>query len=92
MAHLDFANRLAIYGYKHELEDFDNIIATVWNTVGFHKTFKTVERLLCDPIKSMEFCSSVKRLAKIYLDDEEILTRLLQLRKSKFLKRWHGSV
>lgn len=88
MPQLDFANRLAIYGYKGGVEDFDNILAVVWFEHGYNNTYSTVERFLCFPMDSVTFCNEVKTLLKIHMRDDEILQRLMQLRKNKFLQEW----
>lgn len=86
MAHLDIANRLAIYGYKHELEDFDNTLAYAWWTYGYADQFGTVEMLLHHPDVALEFCSSVRRDTEVPdLLANEILLRLTNIRKSGFL-------
>lgn len=86
MAHLDIANRLAIYGYKKELEDFDYLLAHAWWGYGFADSFGTVEMLLHNPTVALEFCSSVRRDAELPdLLENEILLRLTNIRKKGFL-------
>lgn len=85
MAHLDIANRLAIYGYKDDLEDFDTILAKTW-WASFEATFDSVERLLYSPKEAIRFCKNIRiETALPNLADHEILLRLSNIRKSRFL-------
>lgn len=86
MAHLDFANRLAIYGYTKEVEDFDNEIIKLWKK-SYGEEFVTVEYLLCTPEISLTFCEEIRdKTGVITICNQEILLRLLNLRKRGLLK------
>lgn len=90
MPQLDFGNRLAIYGYKDEVEDFDNILKQVWCSTGyeFSKNYNTVENFLYYPKETIIFCDIVRGRAGCdsKLPNFEILKRLMNLRKKNFLK------
>lgn len=86
MAHLDIANRLAIYGYKKELEDFDYELAKVWWCDGFAEQFGTVEMMLHHPFAALRFCDAIQDHLKLrIMPQHEILLRLTNIRKSGFL-------
>ena len=85
MAHLDMANRLAIYGYKKELEDFDDVLADEWWR-HYEELFGTVEMLLHNPTDALKFVAAVRLRAELPdLLENEILLRLTNIRKSGFL-------
>jgi hypothetical protein len=88
---MDLANRLAIYGYKGDLDDFDWILTSVWARNGYMDHFSTVEFFLCHPTSSVAFCKHVRKKAVLDEDqilDCEILLRLLNIRKNGILKRY----
>jgi hypothetical protein len=87
MAHLDLANRLAIYGWKQELEDFDRLLAKVWweGEAHYAHIFITVEMMLHHCTKARNFCDDVRRQANLWIEDYEILLRLTNIRKNNFL-------
>lgn len=85
MPHLDIANRLAIYGYKKELEDFDAILADEWWR-HYESRFSTVETLLHHPTQAIEFVQTIRyRVGLADFLEEEVLLRLTNIRKSGFL-------
>lgn len=86
MAHLDIANRLAIYGWKLELVDFDEALANLW-WVQFESTHNTVEMMLHHPKAALSFCDKLRKYISLPdMPDEEILLRLTNIRKNNFLK------
>jgi hypothetical protein len=85
MAHLDIANRLAIYGYKQELEDFDAVLAALW-WADYEPVHRTVEMMLHYPYCALSFCDSVRnRIELPELENSEVLLRLTNIRKSGYL-------
>jgi hypothetical protein len=86
MSHLDIANRLAIYGYKKELEDFDYELAKIWWEHSFAKTYGTVEMLLHHPFAALNFVIAVRKATELGdMPEHEILLRLTNIRKSGYL-------
>lgn len=87
MSSFDIAHRLTMYGFKKELIDFDEILAQAW--WGYYEEhYKTVEEMLCNCCAALTFCQEVREAAGIPLRDTEILLRLINVRKSGFLKTW----
>lgn len=90
MAHFDIGNRLSIYGWKHEEEDFFFLLAKVF----FKSGFRNVEQLLFNPSKgSLPFVEKVKELSKMSeIPEDEILHTLSNLRKNGYLKSVKSSI
>lgn len=86
MSHLDFANRLAIYGYKKEVEDFDFLLAETWWCDGYEELHKTIETMLHNCLSARSFCNKIRLSTSIPIADHEILLHLTNIRKSGFLK------
>ena len=87
MAQLDFGNRLAIYGYKHETWEFDELLAKTW-WEQFEPTYSTVEMMLHHPTKALYYTHLIRSMAGVPdMPDYEILRRLTNLRKNKFLAK-----
>lgn len=86
MAHLDLANRLAIYGWKLELEDFDIQLAKLWWS-KFESWYSTIEMLLHHPKAAASLCDKLRdHICLPDIMDHEILLRLTNIRKSGFLR------
>jgi len=84
MSQMDLNNRLAIYGYRYELEEFDALLSKTW-WVTYQPQFKTVERMLQHPTHAIQYCNTIRELARIWINEDEVLGRLMNLRKSKYL-------
>ncbi|MEA1999808.1 MAG: hypothetical protein U9N61_10885 [Euryarchaeota archaeon] len=85
MAHLDIANRLAIYGYKGEIDDFDELLADEWWR-HYAAKFRTVENMLHSPTEALKYVETIRLRAEVAdLLEDEILLRLTNIRKSQFL-------
>ena len=96
MAHFDIGNRLAIYGWAKDTEEFFYIIATVWYK-GYHplapseepfaQRFRNVEQLLFHAEEALNFCIEVRQASKLTrIPTNEILQTLNNLRKNKYLE------
>lgn len=86
MAHMDIGNRLAIYGWKQETEDFKLLLAKVWQDNGYKRKFRNVEQLLFQPtFGSLPFVADVRKESKLYdkIAEEEILQTLSNFRKNR---------
>lgn len=85
MAHMDFGNRLAIYGFVGELEDFDNVLIEDWLKT-YKVKFNTVEVFLCHPSTAATFAYRIKcTLGLPNMPTHEILLRLMNIRKRGLL-------
>jgi hypothetical protein len=84
MAHLDLGNRLAIYGWKKDTEDFRLLLSKVWHKKGYKNKYKNVEQLLYHPsLGSIPFVSDVRKESKINIPEQEVLQTLNNHRKNK---------
>ena len=91
MPHFDLAHRLTLYGYTGDIEDFDRTLGKLWcATVKDTMAITSVETLLQHPMLARCFCDDVRREANIWVEDDEILLRLTNLRKNNYLSTFDG--
>lgn len=80
------SNDLAIYGYKGKgIEEFHVLMADVYYGGGYYETFKTVERLLCNPKAAIVYVDEVLCKVKFSCPYNELLEELLKIRKNGVL-------
>ena len=94
MAHFDIGNRLAIYGWGKETDDFFYVVAKVWfrgladsneyRTFADH--YRNVEQLLFHAEDAIKFAGQVKDVTGLAaIPTDEVLHTLSNLRKNKYL-------
>lgn len=79
-------DKLAIYGWKRETEDFFFVIACLW-WQQYEPKHSTVEQMLFEPSDCIDFCNTIRANSGIAIPDSEILRTLCNLRKQKYLIR-----
>jgi hypothetical protein len=82
----NIGDRLAIYGWKRETEDFFFVIACLWWR-EYESKYSTVEQMLFEPTDCINFCNSIRVNSGIDIPNNEILRTLCNLRKGKYLMR-----
>jgi len=83
---MKISDRLAIYGWKKETEDFFFEVARLWWR-DYEPKHTTVEQFLFHPTECMEFCAIIRHRTSIRMPEDEILRCLSNLRKDKYLER-----
>jgi hypothetical protein len=87
MTHFDIGNRLSIYGWKLDEEDFFFLMAKIWWCKGFSDRYRNVEQMLFHPSGgTLPFVQAVRLESGLNMPEEEILQTLSNLRKNKYLE------
>ena len=83
---VDFQHLAAIYGWKKTDELLFHEFGKLWQS-GYYQQFETVEQLLFHPHASLKFAMQFRSETGLWeLPVADILRKLTNLRKAKFLK------
>ena len=74
---MKIGDRLAIYGWKEDTDEFFDLAVKIFRSTGF----PNVEQFLFNPIKALNFCYEVRSCSGVVISDEELLQMLMNLRK-----------
>lgn len=83
---LKIGERLIIYGWTHETEDFFFEVAIFW-WQKLEPRYGTVEEFLYNPDDCIVFCNKIRAITGVDIKNHELLRCLMNLRKGKYLDR-----
>jgi hypothetical protein len=82
---VDWGHLLVLNGYKDETIEADKILARIWWT-DYEPEYSSVEQFLFHPEEAITFCEKARVVMGLSIEDYNILKRLSNLRKSRFLE------